>query len=99
MNRTVGFYAYLAVLAAVVVGLNFAALPYDAAHPDQTADVLYLFAAVAALSLADVKLDRGHLTLGAVATGASALLMNPLDTTIVCLGVAFTQAPRGVRAI
>jgi signal transduction histidine kinase len=85
------------LLAAMVVGLNIADRPYDAAHPDQITEVFFLLAAVVGLSLADVKLDRGHLTLTGVATGASVILMNPLDTTIVCLGAAFTPAPRGIR--
>jgi len=99
VNRSVAFYVYLASLAAVVVGLNIFARPYDAAHPDDLAKIIYLFVLVVALNLAHVRLDQGQLTLGGIATGATAILTNPLDTTALSLGLAVTQMYRGKRAI
>src|SRR5258708_29504787 len=52
-----------------------------------------------ALNRADVRLDRGHLTLGAIAMGATVILTNPLHATIISLAIAFGQMPRGIRAI
>ncbi len=99
MNRTLVFYLYLVLLGGVVIAVNLLAWPYDTSHPDPLAKVLYLFVAVSTLNLVDVRLDRGHLTLGAIAAGAAAILLNPLDATVACLGIAFAQVPRGVRAI
>src|SRR6266571_2488602 len=99
MNRTLVFYLYLVLLGGVVIAVNLLAWPYDTSHPDPLAKVLYLFVAVSTLNLVDVRLDRGHLTLGAIAAGAAAILLNPLDATVACLGIAFAQVPRRVRAI
>src|SRR5260370_21559478 len=75
------------------------AQPYDASHPDQVIIVAYLFLAGVLLNLADVRLDRGHLTLGGIAMVATAILTNPLDATLVGLSIALGHSPRGVRAI
>lgn len=99
LNRSYAFYAYLATLASLVVALNALERPFDAAHPDQLAEVVYLFIAVGALNLADVRLDRGHLTLGGVAMGAAIILTNPLHATMMALAIAIGQASRGARAV
>jgi signal transduction histidine kinase len=99
MNRGVLFYLFLASIAGIVVVLNVLAQPYDASHPDQVINVAYLFLAGVLLNLADVRLDRGHLTLGGIVMVAAAILTNPLDATLVGLSIALGQAPRGVRAI
>jgi signal transduction histidine kinase len=99
LNRSFAFYAYLAALAGLVVALNALDRPFDASHPDQIVEVLYLFIAVGALNLADVRLDRGHLTLGGVPMGAAIILTNPLHATLMALAVAIGQAPRGARAV
>jgi signal transduction histidine kinase len=99
MNRGVLFYLFLASIAGIVVVLNVLAQPYDASHHDQVINVAYLFLAGVLLNLADVRLDRGHLTLGGIVMVAAAILTNPLDATLVGLSIALGQAPRGVRAI
>ncbi len=99
MNRGVPFYLFLASIVGIVVVLNVLAQPYDASHPDQVINVAYLFLAGVLLNLADVRLDRGHLTLGGIVMVATAILSNPLDATLVGLSIALGQAPRGVRAI
>jgi signal transduction histidine kinase len=98
-NRSSAFYVYLAALAGLVVALNTLDRPFDASHPDQIVEVLFLFIAVGALNLADVRLDRGHLTLGGVPMGAAIILTNPLHATIMALAIAIGQASRGARAV
>ncbi len=99
LNRSSAFYAYLTALAGLVVALNVLDRPFDASHPDQIVEVLYLFIAVGALNLADVRLDRGHLTLGGVAMGAAIILTNPLHATIMAFAIAIGQGLRGARAM
>jgi signal transduction histidine kinase len=99
LNRSFAFYAYLTAFAGLVVALNALDRPFDASHPDQIVEVAYLFIAVGALNLADVRLDRGHLTLGGVAMGAAIILTNPLHATLMALAIAIGQASRGARAV
>jgi signal transduction histidine kinase len=99
MNRWTWFYLFLAALFGGVVALNLLSRSYDALHPDQVVEVAYLFLAGVLLNFADVRLDRGHLTLGGIAMVASAILTNPLDATLIGLSIALGQAPRGIRAI
>jgi len=98
-NRSSAFYVYLAALAGLVVALNAVDSPFDSSHPDKLVEVIYLFIAVGALNLADVRLDRGHLTLGGVAMGAAIILTNPVHATIMALAIAISQASRGARAV
>src|SRR5882762_3018658 len=99
MNRTALSYTYLALLClllAVTNGLNWAS---NAAHPDQAIEVIFLMAAVATLSLGDVRLERGRLTLSGLAVGAAAILLNPLDSTLVGLAIALPMRSRGAWPI
>ncbi len=98
MNRSWLFYCYLSAVAVVVVGLNLLARPYDTTHPDQVIEFAFLFAAGIALNLADVRLDRGHLTLGGIVVVAAAILTNPLDATLIGLSIALGQVQRGLKA-
>ena len=91
MRRTLASYTYLALLALAIVALNLAALPYDAAHPDQIGTVGYLAVACAVMNLLEVRIERGRLNLLAVVIGPAAILLNPLDATIV--GAAFSVVP------
>src|SRR5260370_17223627 len=93
MNRSVPFYLFLASIVGIVVVLNILAQPYDASHPDQVINVAYLFLAGVLLNLADVRLDRGHLTLGAIVMVATAILTNPLHATLVALSTPLSQPP------
>jgi signal transduction histidine kinase len=96
--RALTFNVYLALVAAATVALNVWDRPFDISHPDDLIQVGYLFIASIALNLADVRLDRGHLTLGALALGVTTILTNPLDATIIGLAIAFGQLHRGTRA-
>jgi signal transduction histidine kinase len=88
-------YGYLALFAALVVATNTAAWSYDATHPDSVVLVLYLAFGAASLNAASVDIERGRLSLNFIVIGASLLLTNPLDTTIVASATAFTLAKRG----
>jgi signal transduction histidine kinase len=51
------------------------------------------------MNAAAVDIERGRLSLNFIVVGASVLLTNPLDTTIVALATGFTVAKRGRWAI
>ncbi len=99
VSRRALSYGYFALVGALVVILNVWSRSYSAGHPDQVPVVLYLAAAVVALSFADVRLDRGRLTLSGLALGAAAVLLNPLDATIVGLSIGVGMARRGAWPI
>ena len=99
LDRTALSYGYIVVLAACVSLLNVATYRYSAAHADQVAEVLFFICAAPALTLIEVRLDRGRLTLAALAVGAAAILLNPLDATLVGLAVGFAMFRRRRRQI
>jgi len=84
-------YAFPALVSLFVIGLVATSLPYDAAHQDPIAKVAFLMLAAAVLSLASVRVDRGHLTLLGLGIGATAILTNPLDAALVGLAMAISQ--------
>ncbi len=61
--------------------------------------VLYLAAGAALMNAAEVRIERGRLTLSAIIIGAAAILTNPLDSTIVALSAAFVLSKRGQWSI
>lgn len=95
MSRSTLAYLYLTPIAVAVVVINILLYPFDATHPDDPVLVLYLILAGAALCLTDVRLDRGHLTLMGLAAGAAALLLNPLNGTVVGAASAIGLRGRG----
>lgn len=95
MNRTVFAYVYLAPIAVGVVLLNAWMYPFDTSHPDDPLMLVYLILAGICLSLTDVRLDRGHLTLSGLAAGAAAILFNPVDGTLVGIATAIGLRGRG----
>ena len=64
-------------------------------HPDSFVMVAILLGAEIVLGRASVALDRGRLTLSALALGPAALLLNPLDATLVGLFIGLTVSSRG----
>ena len=88
-------YAYLAFLATWTLVVNYRSRQEIASHPDNLVEVLYLLSAVIVLSSVDVRIERGRLTLSGIAIGAAALLLNPLDATIVGLALAIPMVHRG----
>lgn len=94
MSRNSLSYAFPALVSLFVIGLVATTLPYDAAHQDPIAKVAFLMLAAAVLSLASVRVDRGHLTLLGLGIGATAILTNPLDAAVVGLAMAISQVRR-----
>jgi signal transduction histidine kinase len=99
MNRNILSYGYLALTATVVVLLNVGAWRYDTTHPDHVLLVVYLVVAATLFTFVRVRIDRGRLTLAAVVVGAAAILLNPLDATLVGLAVILTERRRGLWGI
>ena len=63
-------------------------------HPDSVEEVMYLIVAASLLTLIEVRLERGRLTLSALANGAAAVLLNPLNATLVGLATGFVMIRR-----
>ena len=79
----------MSVLAVALVGLNYTFRGADAERPDQVVEVLFLAFAAALMNLPVVVLERGRLTLNGIIDVAVAILLNPLDATLISLLVAF----------
>jgi signal transduction histidine kinase len=99
MNSNVLSYGYLALAAMVVALLNVGTWSYDVDHPDRLLPVIYLVAAATLFNFANVRIDRGRLTLTAIVVGATAILLNPLDATLVGLTAAVAERKRGPWSI
>jgi signal transduction histidine kinase len=90
-NLSFAFPGLVSVFVVVLVALSY---PYDVAHPDPIAKLAFLMTASALLSFASVRVDRGHLSLLGLGIGATAILLNPLDATLVGLAMVVSQARR-----
>jgi signal transduction histidine kinase len=95
MSRPLASYSAVAALVVGVVFLNVLFLSYDKTRPDRLTDVLYLAVATMFLSLQEVRVEHGRLTLHAIVLGAATILTNPLDATVIGLIASFGQARRG----
>jgi signal transduction histidine kinase len=95
MRRVGGSYGYLTVIAIAMLFLNFLALPIDARHHDSVLEVIYLCVAAALLNIPQVRIEQGRITLGSIATGAAAILLNPIDATAVGLVSSISHMSRG----
>ena len=94
-RRTVPSYLYFGVLASAIVVLNVGVYGYTKSHPDAIASVIYLAVIAALMSVPEVRIDRGTLTLNGVVGGAAAILLNPLNATLVGMMIAIPYARRG----
>jgi signal transduction histidine kinase len=83
-------------LAIAVVAINALTYKYSDAHPDSVVVLVYLGALSQLMTIPEVRLDRGTLTLGGVVAGAAVILLNPLDATLIGLvtGVWLGRAGR-----
>src|SRR5438094_10187519 len=95
MARTVLTYAYLAALATAIVLTNLLTRSYDFAHPDDAFTVAYLCIAAPLLNIPQVRIEQGRLSLVGIANQAAALVLNPLDATIVGLASSISTLRRG----
>ena len=95
MKRFTAAWAFLLGLIALLVGMNVAFRNDDAVRTDLVTNVVYLAVAAALMSLPVVKLERGRLTLTGIIAVAAAILLNPLDATLVSLlvGIENARAP------
>jgi signal transduction histidine kinase len=94
LNRTLASYGYIALLGALVLAANIAGWRYHETQPDSITLVVYLTAGVIAMNAAEVRIERGRLTLSAIPIGAAAILTNPLDSTVVAVAAAFVLSRR-----
>ena len=99
MPRFALSYTYVAILATAVVLLNLTALPYDAGHPDNPFEVLFLSVAAILLNIPQVRIEQGRLSLVGIANVAAALLLNPLDATAVGVASSISFIGRGAYPI
>lgn len=95
MNRIAASYVYPAAIALLAVAMIVGTYPYDVVHPDQVDRVAFLIVTAAFLNLASVRIDRGRLTLSGLAIGATAILVNPLDASLIGLTVSVSAIGRG----
>ncbi len=95
MKRFTAAWVFLLGLIALLVAVNVAFRNDDAVRTDLVTNVVYLAAAAALMSLPVVKLERGRLTLTGIIAVAAAILLNPLDATLVSLlvGIENIRAP------
>lgn len=95
MSKSIFSYLYLAAIAAVILALNVASVTYDSVHADELLTVLYLVVGAIVLNRAEVRLDRGRLTLLALPIGAASILLNPLHAAVVGLASSSLLIGRG----
>ena len=88
MKPSAAAWAFLSGLVVVLVAVNVGFRYDDAVRTDQVTNVVYLAIAAALLSIPVVQLERGRLTLNGIIAAATAILLNPLDATVVSLVVA-----------
>jgi signal transduction histidine kinase len=93
--RSAVAYIYVAAVALLILTALYLTRDATAAHPDSVVEVLYLLLALVFLSSLNVRIERGRLTLSAIALGSAAILLNPLDATVVGLALAIPMVRRG----
>ena len=99
MRRFVRSYLYLGILTTVLGLLNLIARQYDISHPDNLLEVLYLCCSGAILNKPQVRIEQGRLSLVGIVGMAAALVLNPLDATIVGLVSSVSVIGRGLYPI
>jgi signal transduction histidine kinase len=95
-RRKVLGYVYAGGVGIGVLVANYVWLRETASSSDSPVEVLYLVAAAIALSSVDVRIDRGRLSLSGIALGSAAILLSPLNATVVGLSVGVPMVKRGL---
>ncbi len=98
-NRTVLAYGFMVVLAGCVLALNIASYHYSSSHPDSIVLVAYLAVMTIMMNVPEVRLERGRLTVSGLVNGTTAVLLSPLDATLVLLTTALALGQRGAWRI
>jgi signal transduction histidine kinase len=95
MRRTIIPWVFPSAVAAGVVVINLVFASYDAQHPDQVVEIVFLMVASFVMSIPKAQIERGHLDLSSIVTGAAAMVANPIHATVVGLVASLAQARRG----
>jgi signal transduction histidine kinase len=95
MTPTIGGYLYLLLLGFGLALANWLLWPYTKSHQDPVGLLAFLIPLGALMNLAEVRLDRGRLSLRAVVISAAAILTNPLSTTVVAIASSIVGPKRG----
>jgi signal transduction histidine kinase len=95
MRRTIIPWVFPLAVALGVVVINVLFGSYDAQHPDQVTEILFLMVASLVMSIPQARIERGHLDLSSIVTGAAAIVANPIHATVVGLVASLGQARRG----
>ena len=95
MKRKVVSYAYVGLVAGVLVGVNAAYLAADRRPSNDIFQVLFLCAAAPLLNIPQVRIEQGRLTLVGIANQAAAMLFNPVNASLVGIASAISTYRRG----
>ena len=95
LTRSVASYGYVAIVFALVALVDLEGQTHTIWHRDQLTVVVYLVVAIVLLSSVDIRIERGHLNLSGLAIGAAAILLSPLNASVVGLASALAQRHRG----
>jgi signal transduction histidine kinase len=95
LARVYASYTYLVLLAVALVVFNAFAGDLDASHPDDVFLVAFLCSGAALLNIPQAGIEQGRLSLSGIAVFASAILLNPLDATLVGLTSSVALIQRG----
>jgi signal transduction histidine kinase len=88
-------YAYLALFGCLTLALNYLFRSSVTRHTDDLLEMGYLVIALVVLSSADVRIERGRLSLSGIAIAAGAVLLNPLNATLVGMSLGIPMLRRG----
>jgi signal transduction histidine kinase len=88
-------YSFVAALGVGVVVANVLVRDDTAKHPDSVVEVAYFIFAVVLLSAVQTRIERGWLALSGIGIGAAAVLLNPLNSTLVGLSLGIPMVRRG----
>ena len=95
LTRRVASYGYVAVVSGLVVLLDLVPQGQSTPRSDPLAEVVYLVVAIVLLSSVDIRIERGHLNLSGLGVGVAAILLSPLNATIVGIASALAHRRRG----
>ena len=95
LTRNVASYGYVVVVSGLVGLIDLTPQGQINPRSDQLAEVVYLVVAIVLLSSVDIRIERGHLNLSGLAIGVAAMLLTPLDATIVGVASALAHRRRG----
>jgi signal transduction histidine kinase len=93
--RTVAVSLWLALSGAITISADYLSRDEIASRPNTPVTVVFLVVAAVLLSSVYVRIARGNLALAGIPIGAAALLLNPLNATVVGLSIALPMARRG----